>query len=198
MIFALATPVGQSAIALFRISGSQAAVIGTRLSGKTLIHRQAQPTLIHDEDGQVLDDVVLLLFKSPQSATGEDTLEIHCHGSLSVTSAISSYLSRQSSVRPAAPGEFTKRAFDNGKMDLTEIEGLSDLIDSQTEAQRRQALGQLKGHLRKQAEAWRDEIIHLAARLESLIDFSDEDLPESVAEDVKKAESRLSVLYRWS
>ena len=190
-IFALATPVGQSAIAVFRISGAQAAVIGTRLSGKTLIHRQAQPTLIHDEDGQVLDDVVLLLFKSPQSATGEDTLEIHCHGSLSVTSAVSSYLSRQPSVRPAAPGEFTKRAFDNGKMDLTEIEGLSDLIDSQTEAQRRQALGQLKGHLRKQAEAWRDETIHLAARLESLIDFSDEDLPESVAEEVKKSRESL-------
>ena len=139
-IFALATPAGQSAIAVFRISGAQAAVIGTRLSGKTLIHRQAQPTLIHDENGQVLDDVVLLFFKSPQTATGEDTLEIHCHGSLSVTSAISFYLSRQPSVRPAAPGEFTKRAFDNGKMDLTEIEGLADLIDSQTEALRRYLL----------------------------------------------------------
>lgn len=190
-IFALATPAGQSAIAVFRISGTQAAMIGKKLSKKPLTHRQAQPTLIQDEEEQVLDDVVLLFFQGPQSATGEDILEIHCHGSLSVTSAISSYLSRQTSVRPAEPGEFTKRAFDNGKMDLTEIEGLADLIESQTEAQRHQALGQLKGHLRKQAEAWRDHIIHLAARLESLIDFSDEDLPETVSDELKQCREQL-------
>ena len=190
-IFALATPAGQSAIAVFRISGLQASALGARLSGYQLSHREAKPALIKDEAGLVLDDVVLLFFKGPQSATGEDTIEIHCHGSLSVTSAISAYLSRQPSVRPAQPGEFTKRAFDNGKMDLTEIEGLADLIESQTESQRRQALGQLKGHLRLEAEKWRGEIIHLAARLESLIDFSDEDLPESVADELTTVRQRL-------
>ena len=190
-IFALATPAGQSAIAVFRISGPQASAVATRLSTHQLSHREAKPVLIKDEAGLVLDDVVLLFFKGPQSATGEDIIEIHCHGSLSVTSAISAYLSRQPSVRPAQPGEFTKRAFDNGKMDLTEIEGLADLIASQTESQRRQALGQLKGHLRNEAEKWRGEIIHLAARLESLIDFSDEDLPESVADDLTAIRAQL-------
>ena len=142
------------------------------------------PCLLKDEAGNLLDDAMMVYLQAPATPTGEDIVEIHCHGSLSVISAITSYLGRQTGVRPAEPGEFTKRAFDNGKMDLTEVEGLADLIDAQTQSQRRQALGQLKGVMRKQATSWRDQIITLSGRMESLIDFSDEELPESVLAEI--------------
>lgn len=183
-IFALATPAGQSAIAVFRLSGNACPALATALSGKALTHRQLTPCVLRDEAGDSLDEAMMVYLQAPASPTGEDVLEIHCHGSLSVLAAISAYLSRQESVRPAQAGEFTKRAFDNGKMDLTEVEGLADLIDAQTDSQRRQALGQLKGVMRKQAMAWRGEIISLSGRLESLIDFSDEELPETVLDEI--------------
>lgn len=183
-IFALATPAGQSAIAVFRLSGNACPALATALSGKALTHRQLTHCVLRDEAGDSLDDAMMVYLQAPASPTGEDVLEIHCHGSLSVLAAISAYLSRQESVRPAQAGEFTKRAFDNGKMDLTEVEGLADLIDAQTDSQRRQALGQLKGVMRKQAMAWRGEIISLSGRLESLIDFSDEELPETVLDEI--------------
>ena len=183
-IFALATPPGQSAIALFRMSGAQSHHIAKQLCGKMLRHRVMAPCLLQDESGNLLDDVMMVYLQAPVTPTGEDVVEIHCHGSLSVIDAITSYLARQPGVRPAQPGEFTKRAFDNGKMDLTEVEGLADLIDAQTESQRLQALGQLKGVMRRQATSWRGQIISLSGRLESLIDFSDEELPESVLDEI--------------
>ena len=190
-VFALATPPGQSAIAIFRISGEAAHDVAHRMSGKSLAHRRAEPSVIYDESGEMLDDVVLLYFKAPHSSTGEDILEIHCHGSLAVIEAISSYLSRQPDLMPAEAGAFTKRAFDNGKMDLTEIEGLADLIESQTDSQRRQAISQLKGQMRKKAQEWREDIIRLAARLESLIDFADEELPDSLLSELDKLRQTL-------
>lgn len=183
-IFALATPIGQSAIAIFRISGALSHHIAQGLCGKSLRHRMMMPCLLKDEAGNLLDDAMMVYLQAPATPTGDDIVEIHCHGSLSVISAITSYLGRQTGVRPAEPGEFTKRAFDNGKMDLTEVEGLADLIDAQTQSQRRQALGQLKGVMRKQATSWRDAIITLSGRMESLIDFSDEELPESVLAEI--------------
>lgn len=190
-IFACATPPGQSAIALFRLSGQACFDIAMRLSGKKLTHRLAQPSVIYDEAGAMLDEVMLLYLKAPATPTGEDMLEIHCHGSLAVMQAITDYLARQGELRIAKAGEFTQRAFANQKMDLTEIEGLADLIDAQTDDQRRQAIHQLKGLLRQKATKWRDDIISLAARLESLIDFSDEDLPESVQADIEDKRKRL-------
>lgn len=190
-IFAIATAAGQSAIAIFRLSGPLAYEIGDRLSGKNLPHRQLTPCLICDEDGGVLDDVMMVFLAGPATPTGEDMIEIHCHGSLSVLNAITSYLARQDGVRSAQPGEFTKRAFDNGKMDLTEVEGLADLIEAQTEQQRRQALDQLKGTMRKKAISWRQEIIALSGRVESLIDFSDEELPEGVLADIDQKRATL-------
>lgn len=195
-IFALATPAGQSAIALFRISGIKAYAIAEKLSGKSLSHRQLTPCLLKDEAGALLDDVMMVYLQAPATPTGEDVVEIHCHGSLSVVGAISGYLSRADGIRPAMAGEFTKRAFDNGKMDLTEVEGLADLIEAQTQSQRRQALGQLKGVMRKKATSWRTEIIQLSARLESVIDFSDEDLPESVLQEVRAKRDDLIVALR--
>ena len=183
-IFALATPPGQSAIAVFRISGPAAKQVGITLSGKELQHRMAIPALLSDETGGLLDDAVLVYFEGPRSATGEDTLEIQCHGSLAVCEVITDYLGNRPGLRPAGPGEFTQRAFANGKLDLTGVEGLADLIDAQTESQRQQALSQLKGGLRKQAEAWRQDIISLVGRLESVIDFSEEDLPDTVISDI--------------
>ena len=183
-IFALATPPGQSAIAVFRISGPEAKQVGNALSGKELQHRVAMPALLSDEEGGLLDEAVLVYFEGPRSATGEDTLEVQCHGSLAVCEAITNYLGNRPGLRPADPGEFTQRAFANGKLDLTGVEGLADLIDAQTEAQRQQALTQLKGGLRKQAEAWRQDIISLVGRLESVIDFADEDLPDTVISDI--------------
>ena len=144
-----------------------------------------------DEGGAPLDDAMMVYLQAPQTPTGEDVLEIHCHGSLSVIDAITNYLARQDGVRLARAGEFTKRAFDNGKMDLTEVEGLADLIASQTDSQRRQALGQLKGQIRRQAMAWRQEIITLSGRLESVIDFSDEELPDTVLADILEKRSAL-------
>ena len=193
-IFACATPPGQSAIALFRLSGEACLLLAARLSGRELSHRLAQPSVIYDEKGVMLDEVMLLYLKAPATPTGEDMLEIHCHGSLAVIEAITDYLARQDELRIANPGEFTQRAFANQKMDLTEIEGLADLIDAQTEDQRRQAIHQLKGALRQKATTWRHDIISLAARLESLIDFSDEDLPRSVQSEIE--DKRDHLLYQ--
>ena len=190
-IFALATPSGQSAIAVFRISGALSHEIAEFLCGKLLRHRIMTPCLLKDEAGNLLDDAMMVYLQAPATPTGEDIIEVHCHGSLSVIDALTSYLGRQSGVRPAQPGEFTKRAFDNGKMDLTEVEGLADLIDAQTESQRRQALGQLKGVMRRQATHWRKEIITLSGRLESLIDFADEELPESVLTEITSIRATL-------
>ena len=191
IIFALATPPGQSAIALFRCSGQGCLGLAERLSGKKLAHRIAQPAVIYDEAGQMLDEVMLLYLKAPASPTGEDMLEIHCHGSIAVMQAIADYLARQEDCQIAKPGEFTQRAFANQKMDLTEIEGLADLIDAQTDDQRRQAIHQLKGALRQKATKWRHDIISLAGRLESLIDFSDEELPETVATEIEEKRDAL-------
>ena len=137
-----------------------------RLERKDLQHRDRDASsLLSDETGGLLDDAVLVYFEGPRSATGEDTLEVQCHGSLAVCEAITDYLGNRPGLRPAGPGEFTQRAFANGKLDLTGVEALADLIDAQTEAQRQQALTQLKGGLRKQAEAWRQDIISLVGRL---------------------------------
>ena len=191
IIFACATPPGQSAIAIFRLSGAGCLTIAERLSTKTLTHRLVQPCVIYDERGEMLDEVMLLYLKAPASPTGEDMLEIHCHGSVAVMEAITHYLARQDGLRIARPGEFTKRAFAHQKMDLTEIEGLADLIEAQTNDQRRQAIHQLKGLLREKATKWRHDIISLAARLESLIDFSDEDLPDNVQKDIETKRDQL-------
>lgn len=183
-IFALATPPGQSAIAVFRISGPAAQQVGVALSGKELQHRLAMPALLSDDEGHLLDEAVLVYFEGPHSATGEDTIEIQCHGSLAVCDAVAEYLRGKTGLRPAGPGEFTQRAFANGKLDLTSVEGLADLIDAQTETQRQQALSQLKGGLRRQAETWRHDIISLVGRLESVIDFADEELPDTVLTEI--------------
>ncbi len=140
--------------------------------------RLATRTLLRDADLQPIDDAVVLWFPAPASATGEDVAELHVHGGRAVLAALFAALSAIDHVRPAEPGEFTRRAFENGKLDLTEAEGLDDLIHADTQRQRRQALRQLRGLLGEKARDWRARIIEAQALIEAGIDFTDEgDVP---------------------
>lgn len=129
------------------------------------------------EDGDYIDDGLALRFPGPASFTGEDVVELHLHGSRAVMEAVMGVLSAQEGLRVAEPGEFTRRAFEHGKMDLTQAEALADLIDAETAAQRRQALRQMDGALARLYDGWRDQLIQSLAHLEAFIDFPDEDLP---------------------
>jgi tRNA modification GTPase len=177
-IFALSSGRPPSAIAIVRMSGPQAGAALTSLAGKIPLPRMATRIVLRDSDGQPLDDAVVLWFPEPASATGEDVAEFHVHGGRAVLAAMFAALSRIENVRAAEPGEFTRRAFENGKLDLTEAEGLDDLIHADTDRQRRQALRQLKGLLGDKARDWRAQIIEAQALIEASIDFSDEgDVP---------------------
>jgi tRNA modification GTPase len=163
------------------------------LAGKRPAPRMATRALLRDSDGQPIDDAVVLWFPGPASATGEDVAEFHVHGGRAVLSAIFEAIAAFDHVRPAEPGEFTRRAFENGKLDLTEAEGLDDLIHADTDRQRRQALRQLKGLLGDRARDWRERIIAASALIEAGIDFSDEgDVP---AELIAPALERIRALH---
>ncbi|MGB8399573.1 tRNA uridine-5-carboxymethylaminomethyl(34) synthesis GTPase MnmE [Bradyrhizobium sp.] len=177
-IFALSSGRPPSAIAVVRLSGPQAPAALKALAGKIPTPRIATRTLLRDSGGQPIDDAVVLWFPGPASATGEDVAEFHVHGGRAVLAALFASLARFDHVRAAEPGEFTRRAFENGKLDLTEAEGLDDLIHADTDRQRRQALRQLKGMLGERARDWRAQIIEAQALIEAGIDFSDEgDVP---------------------
>jgi len=154
----------------------------------------ATRALLRDADRQPIDDAVVLFFPAPKSATGEDVVELHVHGSRAVLVSLFASLSSIKNVRPAEPGEFTRRAFENGKLDLTEAEGLDDLIHADTDRQRRQALRQLKGLLGDRVRDWRARIIEAAALVEAGIDFSDEgDVPaELLAPALEKIKTLLA------
>ena len=193
-IFALSSGRPPSAIALVRVSGSQAGKIVTTLAGKLPAPRMATRVLIRDVGQRPIDDAVVLWFPGPASATGEDVAEFHVHGGRAVLAALFTALSAFEDVRPAEPGEFTRRAFENGKLDLTEAEGLDDLIHADTDRQRRQALRQLKGLLGDKARDWRARIIEASALIEAGIDFSDEgDVPaELIAPALAKVKALLT------
>ncbi|HET7492305.1 MAG TPA: tRNA uridine-5-carboxymethylaminomethyl(34) synthesis GTPase MnmE [Bradyrhizobium sp.] len=180
-IFALSSGRPPSAIAVVRLSGPQARAVLAALAGKMPEPRVATRVLLHDLDDQPIDDSVVLWFPRPASATGEDVAEFHVHGGRAVLAALFATLSSFENVRAAEPGEFTRRAFENGKIDLTEAEALDDLIHADTERQRRQALRQLKGVLGDKVRNWRARIIEASALIEAAIDFSDEgDIPEEL------------------
>jgi tRNA modification GTPase len=177
-IFALSSGRPPSAISIVRVSGPQAGAALTSLAGQIPMPRRATRALLRDANRQPIDDAVVLWFPGPTSATGEDVAEFHVHGGRAVLAALFAALSGFGDVRPAEPGEFTRRAFENGKLDLTEAEGLDDLIHADTDRQRRQALRQLKGLLGDKARDWRAQIIEASALIEVGIDFSDEgDVP---------------------
>ncbi len=154
--------------------------------------RRATRATLRGADGSPIDDALVLWFPGPASATGEDVAELHVHGSQAVISALFDSLQAIDGLRPAEAGEFTRRSFESGKLDLTEVEGLADLIDAETEMQRRQALRQLKGFLGKRAEAWRAKIIEACALIEAGIDFSDEgDVPAELMQPALKVAAEL-------
>ncbi|MDO8980039.1 MAG: tRNA uridine-5-carboxymethylaminomethyl(34) synthesis GTPase MnmE [Afipia sp.] len=173
-IFALSSGRAPSAIAIIRVSGPQTRLAVERLCGKLPAPRLAQFATLRDLDGSALDESVTLWFPAPHSATGEDVAEFHVHGGRAVIAAMFDALGAIDGLRQAEPGEFTRRAFENGKLDLTEAEGLDDLIHADTDRQRRQALRHLKGLLGAKAESWRQQIIEASALIEAGIDFSDE------------------------
>lgn len=192
-IFALSSGRPPSAIAIVRVSGSEASVVLKGLAGKIPAPRMATRALLRDAGGQGIDDAVVLWFPGPASATGEDVAEFHVHGGRAVLGSLFAGLSGIENLRAAEPGEFTRRAFENGKLDLTEAEGLDDLIHADTDLQRRQALRQLQGLLGDRARDWRKEIIEASALIEAGIDFSDEgDVPaELIAPALAKVKALL-------
>jgi tRNA modification GTPase len=180
-IFALSSGRPPTAIAVIRVSGPGAGPALLALAGRSPVPRRATRALLHDRQQQPIDDAVVLWFPAPASATGEDVAEFHVHGGRAVLAALVAALAEIDDLRPAEPGEFTRRAFENGKLDLTEAEGLDDLIHADTDRQRRQALRQLKGLLGDRARRWREQIIAASALIEAGIDFSDEgDVPEQL------------------
>src|SRR5882724_1078887 len=192
-IFALSSGRPPSAISIVRVSGSQAGTALISLAGRMPLPRMATRALLRNADRQPIDDAVVLWFPGPGSATGEDVAEFHVHGGRAVLAALFAALSAFADIRPAEPGEFTRRAFENGKLDLTEAEGLDDLIRADTDRQRRQALRQLKGLLGDKARDWRAQIIEASALIEAGIDFSDEgDVPaELIAPALAKIKTLL-------
>src|SRR6202162_1170934 len=180
-IFALSSGRPPNAIAMVRVSVPRGGPVLASLADKMPQARMATRALLRDTDQQPIDYAVTLWFPGPASATGEDVAEFHVHGGRAVLAALFAVLSDFENMRAAEPGEFTRRAFENGKLDLTEAEGLDDLIHADTDRQRRQALRQLKGLLGDRARDWRAQIIAASALIEAGIDFSDEgDIPQEL------------------
>jgi tRNA modification GTPase len=173
-IFALSSGRPPAAIAVVRISGPRAGEALKRLSGKIPEPRKAALARIRGADNQIIDEALALWFPAPHSETGEDTAELQLHGGRAVIAATLVALGKIGGLRPAEAGEFTRRAFENGKLDLTAVEGLADLVMAETEGQRRQALRQMQGLLGNRAETWRDRLIRALALIEARIDFPDE------------------------
>lgn len=182
-IVALATAAGRSAIAVLRLSGPSTRAILAVTCGSVPEARRASLRNIRDKQGEVLDHALVLFFAGPASFTGEDAAEFHLHGGQAVVSAVVRALIDTGLCRLAEPGEFSRRAFLNGKLDLTAAEGIADLIDAETEAQRRQAMRQLEGILASAVEDWRERLLQAMALVEASLDFSDEgDVPDGLVE----------------
>ncbi len=181
-IFALSSGRLPAAIAVVRISGPLAGDALKALTGKLPEPRKAALARVRDSaSGEIIDEALALWFPGPNSETGEDTVELQLHGGRAVVAAVFAALGRIEGLRPAEAGEFTRRSFENGRLDLTAVEGLADLIGAETEAQRRQAYRQMKGLLGQRAETWRARLIEALALVEARIDFSDEaDVPEDL------------------
>lgn len=182
-IVALASGAGRAGVAVIRLSGPQSGAVLRALTDRDLPKPRIATRMAFcaPNGGLSLDDGLALWFPEPHSFTGEDVVELHVHGGAAVIAAIIDACLSQPGVRIAEPGEFTRRAFENGKLDLAEAEGLADLVDAETEGQRRQALRQRRGALSSVYETWRARLIEAAALIEAEIDFPDEDLPGELA-----------------
>lgn len=187
-IYALSTVYGKSGVAVIRISGNNALAAlkkMTSLDTTKIKPRYAYFVSLKNNEGNTLDKCLILYFKAPNSFTGEDIVEIQTHGSKAVISGVLSTLAQIEGFRMAEPGEFSKRAFYNGKMDLTEAEGLADLIDAETSEQQKYAMRQMEGGLKNLYDDWREQLLKILAHLEAFIDFPDEDIPNNVMSEMK-------------
>ncbi|GLV24007.1 tRNA uridine-5-carboxymethylaminomethyl(34) synthesis GTPase MnmE [Sphingobium sp. Cam5-1] len=184
-IFALSSGAPPAGIGVIRISGPAAAAALQGLAGQLPEPRRARLALLKDpRNGAPLDRALILWFPGPGTATGEDLAELHCHGGRAVVAGLEDALRSFEGVRQAQPGEFTRRAFMNGRMDLNEVEGLADLLAAETQQQRRAALLMSEGHFSRQLEQWQRSLLDLSAMAEAALDFSDEDdVPEHGAEE---------------
>jgi tRNA modification GTPase len=194
-IFAPATAAGRAALAIIRLSGPGAADVCRSWTGRAPPppRRASLARLRHPQTAEALDEGLVLWFPGPASFTGEDVLELHVHGGRAVLGEMVDALAGLPGLRPAEPGEFTRRAFLNGRLDLTAVEGLADLIDAETRAQARQALRQLDGELGRRYRSWRQSLLTALARLEAEIDFApDEEVPEDLLARVRPDVIRLS------
>ncbi len=176
-IFSSASSPQKSAIKIIRVSGSETKKIPKIFSFKPTQPRVASLRKIYDQNNNIIDNALIIYFPGPNTVTGEDIIELHIHGSSVIEKKIYNILSRIKRFRIAARGEFTKRAFLNGILDLTQAEGLNDLINSETENQFKISMSQYEGALSSKIYSWREEVIWLLSKLEALIDFSDEELP---------------------
>lgn len=183
-IFALASAQGKAGVSVIRLSGPQALPTASKISGGALPTAGRALRVLSDQSGERIDEALVLTFAGPNSFTGEDTVEFQVHGSTSVVSAMLALLAEFDGVRLADPGEFTRRALENGKLDLSQVEALADLIDAETEAQRIQAQTVLAGGLGALAERWRVDLIRAASLIEVTIDFADEEVPVDVTDEV--------------
>jgi tRNA modification GTPase len=174
-IFALSSAPGRAGIAVVRVSGTRAGDVVDALAPPRPKDRLAALRRIRDpQSAEVLDEALVLFFAAPRTETGEDMAELHLHGGPAIVKAVLAALGRQPGCRLAEPGEFARRAFQNGKLDLAQVEGLADLIEAETEAQRHQALAQMRGALSELYDGWRRALLEASALTEAAIDFSDE------------------------
>lgn len=195
-IFALSSGAPPAAIAVLRISGPQAGHALKALAGHLPAVRRASHVTLRDDRGEMLDRALALWLPGPGTATGEDVAELHCHGGRAIVSAVEAALARLPELRRATPGEFTRRAFANGRIDLAEAEGLAELLLAETELQRRSAMAMAGGVFSRQLEEWRSALLECAAAVEAVLDFSDEDdvtaLPGSFAAKVTTLRSEIA------
>lgn len=195
-IFALSSGAAPAAIAVIRVSGPEAGEALRRLIGRVPPPRRAAHASLRDEAGALLDRVLVLWLPGPNNATGEDTAELHCHGGRAVIAAVEAALAAIPGLRAAVPGEFTRRAFANGRIDLAEAEGLADLLSAETELQRRSALAMASGAFSRTVERWREGLLQNSAALEAVLDFADEDdvaaLPEQFVHRIAELRAELA------
>lgn len=188
-IFALATAQGRAGVAIVRLSGPCAVTAASNFMADVPMSRGVRE--IVDRDGLMLDQALVLRFAAGASFTGEEVVELHLHGSPAVVAAVLRVLSDHPDLRAAEAGEFTRRALENGQLDLAQVEGLADLIDAETEGQRKQALRVLSGALGDVADGWRRDLIRAAALLEATIDFADEEVPVDTRPEVLELITRV-------
>lgn len=182
-IYALASARGKAGVAVIRVSGSHAHDAGRCLAGSLPDWRRAGVRILRTSQGDALDEALVLAFEKGASFTGEKVVEFHIHGGAAVSAAVLRALGELNGLRPAEPGEFTRRALENDCLDLSQVEGLGDLIEAETEAQRRQAMNVYSGRLGAKIREWRDQLVRAAALLTAVIDFADEDVPDSVSRE---------------